>query len=78
MSEIKAHEYFHRDPSKWNVLDFLNACVLEPFDIKIDEYIKSLENIFDQGQGTRKGRARALLDNYRTASQSSLLIRNKL
>ncbi|CAG8633831.1 8514_t:CDS:2, partial [Diversispora eburnea] len=39
-----------------------------PFDIKIDEYIKSLENIFDQGQGTQKERVRALLDNYRTAS----------
>ncbi|RHZ76201.1 hypothetical protein Glove_202g18 [Diversispora epigaea] len=72
MSEIKAHEYFHHDPSKWNVLDFLNACVLEPFDIKIDEYIKSLENIFDQEQGTRKERARALLDNYRTGEDRKI------
>jgi hypothetical protein len=46
----------------------------EPFDLKIDFYIKTLESIFDHEQGSRKQRARALLDDYRKASNS--FIRN--
>ncbi|CAG8628090.1 10850_t:CDS:2, partial [Diversispora eburnea] len=34
-----------------------------PFDIKIDVYIKSLENIDNQERGTRKERARELLES---------------
>ncbi|CAG8483837.1 24737_t:CDS:2 [Dentiscutata erythropus] len=36
---------------------------MEPFDNKIDVYLKSLENIFDQEQDTQREKARALLDN---------------
>ncbi|CAI2185120.1 1611_t:CDS:2, partial [Funneliformis geosporum] len=47
---------------------FLNeSSDIEPFDLKIDFYIKSLESIFDHEQGSRKQRARTLLDNYRKA-----------
>jgi len=68
MSEIKIQEYFLKDPSNWSIIDFLEACDLEPFDIKIDAYIKSLENIENQEQDTRQGRARELLKSYRKAS----------
>ncbi|CAG8564322.1 10377_t:CDS:2 [Dentiscutata erythropus] len=62
-------EYFDRKSSKWNILDFLNASTdIEPFDLKIDFYIKTLERIFDHEQGSRKQRARALLDDYRKGS----------
>ncbi|CAG8783917.1 1046_t:CDS:2, partial [Cetraspora pellucida] len=45
---------------------FLNASTdIEPFDLKIVFYIKTLERIFDHEQGSRKQRARALLDDYR-------------
>ncbi|PKY40108.1 hypothetical protein RhiirA4_394265, partial [Rhizophagus irregularis] len=49
-----SHKYFDRDSSNWNILDFLNVCDVEPFDNKID-------------LGTRREKARAHLDNYRTA-----------
>ncbi|CAG8652257.1 1218_t:CDS:2 [Gigaspora margarita] len=68
MYKVKPHKYFDRDSSNWNILDFLNACDVEPFDNKIDVYLKSLENIFDQEEDTRREKARALLDQYRTAS----------
>ncbi|CAG8465387.1 22917_t:CDS:10 [Gigaspora rosea] len=78
MSEIKIHEYFLKDPSNWSILGFLGACDLEPFDIKIDVYIKSLENIDNQEQGARQGRARELLESYRKASNIFLNVRNEL
>jgi len=74
MSEIKIQEYFLKDPSNWSIIDFLEACDLEPFDIKIDAYIKSLENIGNQEQDTRQGRARELLESYRKASNIFLLL----
>ncbi|KAF0506685.1 hypothetical protein F8M41_019107 [Gigaspora margarita] len=68
-------EYFDRKSSKWNILDFLNASTdIEPFDLKIDFYIKTLESIFDHEQGSRKQRARALLDDYR--KESNFFIRD--
>lgn len=46
-------------------MGFLNESDIEPFDLKVDFYIKSLETIFDREQGARKERARVLLDSYR-------------
>ncbi|CAG8684094.1 203_t:CDS:10, partial [Ambispora leptoticha] len=43
-------EYFDRNPSSWNIIDFLNRCPLEPFSQKIDCYIKSLDAIVASGQ----------------------------
>jgi len=68
MSETKTHEYFNRDCSRWNILDFLNLCGIEPFDAKMDTYTKSLKNIICQEQGTQKERANELLGDYIQAS----------
>jgi hypothetical protein len=68
MQNFKTHEYFKRDPSKWNVLEFLNECVTEPFDSKVDAYLKSLENINCNEQGTRQERAKELIETYREES----------
>ncbi|CAG8621738.1 12430_t:CDS:10, partial [Gigaspora rosea] len=45
-------------PANWSILDFLNESDEEPFSLKIDFYIKSLENIADTEQGSRKKSAR--------------------
>ena len=66
--------HFLKDPSNWSIIDILEACDLEPFDIKIEAYIKSLENIGNQEQDTRQGRARELLESYRKASNIFLLL----
>ena len=66
--------YFLKDSSNWSILGFLEACDIEPFDIKMDAYIKSLENIDNQEQGTRQGRAKELLESYRKASNIFLLL----
>jgi hypothetical protein len=71
---MSKHEYFDRDSSTWNISDFLNVCDVEPFDNKLDVYLKSLENIFDQEQDTRKEKARALLDEYRMVNNSFLFL----
>ncbi|CAG8728163.1 15536_t:CDS:10, partial [Funneliformis caledonium] len=47
-------EYFNRKPENWSILDFLNECDLEPFDRKIDFYIKSLRAIADSDQDSLK------------------------
>ncbi|RIB19293.1 hypothetical protein C2G38_1275749 [Gigaspora rosea] len=64
------HEYFNRDPANWSILDFLNESDEEPFSLKIDFYIKSLENIADTEQGSRKKSARVLLDRYKVSPQT--------
>ncbi len=49
---MPAHKYFERRFSEWSILGFLNEYNMEPFDICIDEYLKSLE-IINSEQGKR-------------------------
>ncbi|RGB40950.1 hypothetical protein C1646_752714 [Rhizophagus diaphanus] len=65
---MSENNYFDRTPFKWSILGFLDESDIEPFDLKVDFYIKSLEAIFDREKGARKERARVLLDSYREAS----------
>ena len=69
MSGKKTNKYFGRKTSDWNILEFLKECEEEPFDLKIDCYIKSLENISNrEGDNCRREKAQALLDRYKKAS----------
>ena len=36
-------DYFSRDPMKWSIIEFLSKSELEPFEAKIDSYIKKLK-----------------------------------
>jgi hypothetical protein len=36
------HKYFERKPETWNIIDFLNECEVEPYDLKIDTQKASL------------------------------------
>ncbi|CAG8709332.1 26634_t:CDS:10 [Dentiscutata erythropus] len=65
----KIHKYFDCKCNKWNIVGFLNECDIEPFDKKIDEYLKSLEKI-DRKEGRRQKKAHQLLDRYRKARSS--------
>ncbi|CAG8834761.1 5116_t:CDS:2, partial [Gigaspora margarita] len=51
----------------WNIIDFLNECDVEPFDIKIDRYTKSLKDIANnrQGEKERVEKAQLLLDRFK-------------
>lgn len=51
---------------------------MEPFDRKIDCYIKDLEDIANFETGGRRERAQILLDNYREASIEFFIINSKL
>ena len=55
------YEYFSRDPSTWGIIDFLNQCDLEPFERKIDHYIKSLDEIVTSDQASRREAHRGFL-----------------
>ncbi|CAI2193364.1 12094_t:CDS:10 [Funneliformis geosporum] len=46
------HEYFKRDPDKWGIIGFLMECTEEPFERKIDKYVKELETIGVGGNGS--------------------------
>jgi len=63
------YEYFSRDPSTWGIIDFLNQCDLEPFERKIDHYIKSLAEIVTSDQVSRRESAQRLLDSYKAGSE---------
>ncbi|RUP23308.1 hypothetical protein BC936DRAFT_139020 [Jimgerdemannia flammicorona] len=66
----RIHEYFNRRPAQWCILGFLNECDMEPFERKMDEYLKSLSNIIDCEQGIRHERAKCLLDRYRKVKKN--------
>ncbi|CAG8505045.1 15406_t:CDS:2 [Dentiscutata erythropus] len=63
---FKVHKYFKHKYSDWNIVGFLNNCDLEPFQRKIDAYIKSLEKI-NMEKGGRQRKARLLFGRYRKA-----------
>lgn len=69
------HEYFDSKSTNWSILGFLEECDEEPFQKKIDKYIKDLEIIADYEQGKRQEQANLLLSRYREAS-NTLFIRN--
>ena len=71
-------KYFNKKASEWNILDFLNECEAEQFDLKIHRYIKSLEKIASDSEresDCRSETAQILLDNYRKASIESFVIK---
>ena len=71
MSTRKAHEYFERRPSEWNILGFLNECDQEPFQNKISVYLMSLEIITQTEGGRRQKQAQELYSRYKEASYTS-------
>ncbi|RUP50255.1 hypothetical protein BC936DRAFT_139852 [Jimgerdemannia flammicorona] len=70
MSEERAHDYFDRKSSTWSIQGFMRECDLQPFDFKLDFYLKTLENIANREQGDRQNNARALLKRYKEASKN--------
>jgi hypothetical protein len=75
-SESRAYEYydyFDIKCSEWNILGFLKQCNVEPFDVKIDYYLKCLENIVRCELGNRQKKAQELIDRYRKASKESFI-----
>lgn len=65
MTESRTHKYFDRKSSEWNITGFLEECEVESLELKIDRYLKSLEDIIKYEQGNRFQRAQTLLDRYR-------------
>ncbi|CAB4445458.1 unnamed protein product [Rhizophagus irregularis] len=59
------YEYFKKNPTNWNFIDFLNECDTEPFDAKVDKYTKGLEKIANNQQGERTERAQLLLNCFK-------------
>ena len=45
MTESRTHEYFDRKSSEWSITGFLEECEVESLELKIDRYLKSLEDI---------------------------------
>ncbi|CAB4441328.1 unnamed protein product [Rhizophagus irregularis] len=48
---MPVHVYFKRNSEHWGILDFLNKSTEEPFRLKIDTYLKSLELVMNSEQG---------------------------
>ncbi|CAG8456502.1 10196_t:CDS:2 [Cetraspora pellucida] len=63
-------EYFKRDPEKWGIIGFLNECREEPFERKIDKYLKQLETIVINGRKNESRKAKKLIDKYRMEPKS--------
>ncbi|CAG8702499.1 27594_t:CDS:2 [Dentiscutata erythropus] len=60
------HKYFERNPTDWSIREFLDKCEEKKFDLKIQTYCLSLENIIKQGElNHRHGKAQLLLDWYK-------------
>jgi hypothetical protein len=74
----KLCSYFDLKPANWSVLSFLRECELEPFETKIDSYIKQLKTIVscDSERDDRKRSAQLLLDKYQKASLFVSFIRS--
>ncbi|PKY45037.1 hypothetical protein RhiirA4_400608 [Rhizophagus irregularis] len=68
------YEYFKKNPTNWNFIDFLNECDTEPFDAKVDKYTKGLEKIANNQQGERTERAQLLLNCFKKASENLIFI----
>ncbi|CAG8460149.1 5850_t:CDS:2 [Dentiscutata heterogama] len=71
MSGNEMYEFFKRNSDKWNIIDFLNECYMEPFERKIDQYLRCLDTIAGRDKGKRKERAETLLNRYKEARSSN-------
>ncbi|CAB4436500.1 unnamed protein product [Rhizophagus irregularis] len=71
MSEVNYMNYFTKKHLDWDVIDFLEKCDLEPFDKKVNQYIRCLDFIADDKdeQVCRRRKADALLKRYRNGSK---------
>ncbi|CAG8700539.1 11976_t:CDS:2, partial [Acaulospora morrowiae] len=58
------YEYFAQKPSKWDIIEFLEQCDLEPYGKKVDRYIRCLRCIARGEQKKRKEKAEELLRRY--------------
>ncbi|GBC10922.2 hypothetical protein GLOIN_2v1693707 [Rhizophagus irregularis DAOM 181602=DAOM 197198] len=67
---MPVHVYFKRNSEHWGILDFLNKSTEEPFKLKIDTYLKSLELIMNSEQGKRCDKAKLLYDDYKKEPRS--------
>lgn len=72
----KLHKYFERKSTEWCLTGFLDACEVEPFERKIDQYLRCLTTIAEGEEGRRKERAEKLLLDYREASKSLSFVKN--
>ncbi|CAB5387929.1 unnamed protein product [Rhizophagus irregularis] len=63
--------YFTKKHLSWDVIDFLEKCDLEPFDKKVNQYIRCLDFIAGDKdeQVCRRRKADALLKRYRNGSK---------
>ena len=73
MAAMPVHEYFDRTASEWNIIEFLDECDLEPFQCKLDDYLKSLEMILASEKGKKYDKAKLLLDRYKEVSVKILV-----
>ena len=76
MSGHKVHQYFKHKTVDWNILGFLVACNLEPFDQKIECYVLCLEVIVIRERGCRHDKVQMLLDQYKKANIMTLFFEN--
>ncbi|CAG8760932.1 11037_t:CDS:2, partial [Acaulospora morrowiae] len=58
------HECFNKTHTEWSITGFLNESSEEPFQLKLDLYIKSLKHIVNSEQGKRREKAEYLLNKY--------------
>ncbi|CAB4397015.1 unnamed protein product [Rhizophagus irregularis] len=77
MTESRTHKYFDRKSSEWNITRFLEECEVESLELKIDRYLKSLEDIIKYEQGNRFQRAQTLLDRYREGTRPDRQVARK-
>jgi hypothetical protein len=64
MADSKCYKYFERKSSEWNITDFLDKCDLEPYEKKIDCYVKCLTTIAESEDGFKRDKARLLLSRF--------------
>ncbi|RIB16135.1 hypothetical protein C2G38_2190824 [Gigaspora rosea] len=57
--------YFEQKLSKWDIIEFLKQCDLEPYGKKVDRYIRCLKCTARSEQKKRKEKAEELLRRYR-------------
>ncbi|CAG8716824.1 2451_t:CDS:10, partial [Funneliformis caledonium] len=64
MSSIEIHNYFKRKCADWSLIGFLNESKEEPFQLKMDLYLRSLRLIINCEKGIRKEKAQLLHNKY--------------
>lgn len=71
---IYIHEYFDKKSADWNIMGFLDECTEKSYQLKINLYLKSLENIINNEQGSREKKAQLLYNKYKKVSKVLLYI----